>query len=304
VTEKQKKHLQTSEKILPERITYTTRPPSGKYAAEPSLHRLWMRMGNAPALKNRFVFRWKGWSVAACAAALLAGLAWFVFLHNFRVTERQEVVALITDSIRQHFTLPDGSAVWLNANSRLTYTQSFGCGRREVSLTGEACFEVVKDAGKPFIVNADPLHVQVLGTVFNIRAYPSERTIATTLVEGSVQVGKADASAESGMILQPNQQLVFDRTDGQMMFRETDGLQQVAWKDGQIIFKQTPLAEALLMIERYYGVTIVAENNFAPNERKITGRFRVDEGPEQILRVIRESVPLAFTILNDTIYIR
>jgi ferric-dicitrate binding protein FerR (iron transport regulator) len=303
MTEEEKNHPETWEDTFPERITYTTRHPSGEYSADHSFRRLWTRICNTPDRRKHSVSWWRRASVAACAA-LLAGLAWFVFQDRFTVAEQQEIVALTADSLRQRFVLPDGSAVWLNANSRLTYSQPFGRKMREVSLTGEACFEVVKDAGKPFVVNANPLNVQVLGTVFNVRTYPSEATIATTLVEGSVQVGRADCPAEPGTILQPNRQLVFDKSNGQITIREVDGLQHIAWKDGKIIFKQTPLAEALFMIERNCGVTTVTKDNFASNERKITGRFNSDESPEQILNVIRESIPFSFTIANDTVYIK
>ena len=108
--------------------------------------------------------------------------------------------------------LPDGSTVWLNAGSRLTYDSLYGTTLREVTLSGEAYFDVVKNPKKPFIIHTGKINIRVLGTVFNVKSYPEEQTIETSLIKGSIEVSFPSQPSKK-IILKPNQKLIIDKTE-------------------------------------------------------------------------------------------
>lgn len=150
--------------------------------------------------------------------------------------------------------LPDGSKVWLNAESTLTYPTSFDADVRTVELTGEAYFEIEHNEQKPFqIKNGDQL-VTVLGTKFNINSYADEPYIHTTLVEGSVQIDHG----EETVILKPGEQANIQ--DG-ISVNKVDPLAATAWKNGDFIFKNDGLRHIMRQIERWYDVEIEYEGN-------------------------------------------
>ena len=149
-------------------------------------------------------------------------------------------------------TLSDGTRVWLNAASSLSYPTSFRGKERHVELIGEAYFEVHHDARQPFIVSANGQQVKVLGTSFNINAYKEEHKTVTTLVNGKVQLSRA-GNMEAPQ-LHPGQQSVLENAG--FKIAEVDVSLFVAWKDGQFRFKATPLTEVMRQIERWYNLDV------------------------------------------------
>jgi transmembrane sensor len=147
--------------------------------------------------------------------------------------------------------LPDGTIVYLNADSKISYSKNFGEDIREVTLTGEAYFEVVKN-GKPFVVHADKTRTEVLGTSFNVKNRTGDR-VEVTLVEGKVNVIAASGSSS---ILNPNQRAVVELSSGKIVARPVDILPYISWKDNILFFDQTSLREAVAALETWYGVTI------------------------------------------------
>ncbi|NIG55867.1 FecR family protein [Chitinophaga sp. Cy-1792] len=150
--------------------------------------------------------------------------------------------------------LPDGSRVWLNAASSLRFPTAFTDGHREVTLSGEAYFEVNANAHQPFTVVADNMKVAVLGTSFNIQAYKNEQVQATTLISGKVKV-TADNETQT---LQPGQQATL--SDKLQVSTTADLYQSVAWKEGVFSFDGMSLPEAMRQIERWYNITVIYEN--------------------------------------------
>lgn len=145
--------------------------------------------------------------------------------------------------------LPDGTKVWLNAASSLTYAPSFsGQPERKVSLTGEAYFEVAKDHLHPFIVKTNRQEIKVLGTHFNVNSYADENIEKTTLLEGSVNVNNST-------ILHPGQQSLV--TDGSVQVQEADLSGAIAWKDGYFQFNDVPLEAIMRQISRWYNIDII-----------------------------------------------
>jgi ferric-dicitrate binding protein FerR (iron transport regulator) len=142
-------------------------------------------------------------------------------------------------------TLPDGTNVWLNAASSITYPTVFAGPSRTVKITGEAYFEVTKDPAKPFIVETRAESIRVLGTHFNVNAYADEGPVKTSLLEGSVQV--------AGKVLRPGQAY----TDGKVIATNVE--QDVAWTQGVFDFHRVPLAQAMRQLSKWYAVDVVYE---------------------------------------------
>jgi transmembrane sensor len=167
-----------------------------------------------------------------------------------------------------HVTLPDGSRVWLNAASSLHYPTSFNGSAREVTLTGEAYFEVEKNTAMPFRVMVNNMQVEVLGTHFNVNAYTDEASIKTTLLEGSVKVGSRQLAAgnatQQSAILKPGQQAVIfqgSKKSPQIQVQAVEVDAVVAWKNGIIQFEGSEIHAAMRMIARWYDVEVEYRGN-------------------------------------------
>ena len=149
--------------------------------------------------------------------------------------------------------LPDGSRVWLNAESSLRYPTAFTGKDREVQLTGEAYFEVAADKSRPFLVKAGSTETRVLGTHFDIMSYADEGPVRTTLLEGAVRMEQGTHSA----LLQPGEQAQLDNEKGGIVTHLVNTRAVVAWKDGYYYFDRTPMQSVMRQIARWYDVDIV-----------------------------------------------
>ncbi|WP_140939628.1 FecR family protein [Sphingobacterium lumbrici] len=147
-------------------------------------------------------------------------------------------------------TLPDGTKVWVNAASSLTYPTKFNTAERKVELTGEAYFEVHKDTERPFIVHTKGQTIEVLGTRFNVNAYVNETATRTTLVEGSVAVQTTNGIQK---LLKPNQQAI--QHDGEMYIIPVEPEEYIAWTKGEIVLSNAELPTILRQLERWYDVS-------------------------------------------------
>lgn len=149
-------------------------------------------------------------------------------------------------------TLPDGTKVWLNADTKLKYPERFAGDSRTVELEGEAYFEVVKDV-KPFYVKTGTQTIRVLGTSFNISAYAEDYGTVTTLVSGMVRINHLDSGGE--VTLNPGQQAWIQ--NGMIMTKEVEVTDYLAWKNGFFIFRDTPLAQIIKQLQRWYNFQTV-----------------------------------------------
>ncbi len=156
-----------------------------------------------------------------------------------------------------HLILSEGTKVWLNSDSKITYPISFVGDVREVELEGEAYFEVARDDKKPFFVKTKCLQVRVLGTCFNVNAYGDNGKVYTALAEGTVEV--CDVKDKSALVLTSGQVAELDVLHGQSKVRlsEISLYEQLAWKESMFCFRKMPLVEILKQIERYYDVQFV-----------------------------------------------
>ncbi|KLT63689.1 FecR family protein [Pedobacter sp. BMA] len=194
--------------------------------------------------------------------------------------------------------LADGTKVWLNAASSLTFPGEFGGQqKRIVSLTGEAYFEVTKDKTHPFLVETAKQEVEVLGTHFNINAYSNEDNIKTTLLEGSVQV----SASGQHEVLSPNQQSVF--RNNALQVSEIDPALAIDWKNGEFRFKDEPLESILRKLSRWYGVRFVSELD-ENNTPSFTGSVSRFDNISSVLTMLEETGNIRFFIKNKIITVK
>jgi ferric-dicitrate binding protein FerR (iron transport regulator) len=155
-------------------------------------------------------------------------------------------------------TFPDGSRVWLDAASSIKYPTAFTGKVREVEMTGEAYFEIAKNTRMPFVVKAGGTTTTVLGTHFNINAYDDERTLITTLLEGSVKFG----CGKEEKVLHPGQQAVLNAETRSFTVKDADTYQAVAWKNGQFDFDDKDLPAIMRQISRWYNIDINFQSTY------------------------------------------
>lgn len=194
--------------------------------------------------------------------------------------------------------LPDGTKVWLNAASSLKYPVIFAGNERKVDLTGEAYFEVAKNAAKPFIVKSRGQSVEVLGTHFNINSYADEDAVKTTLLEGSVTV---NGNTGGQMVkLVPGQQAV-NITGKLSVIRDADTDEATAWKNGKFIFRDVELKSIMREISRWYAVDVVYQGQAATKHYR--GRIARNVPVSQIFEILKTS-GLNFTINGRKIIVK
>ena len=196
--------------------------------------------------------------------------------------------------------LPDQTKVYLNADSRLRFPDRFGNNKREVELEGEAYFKVSQDSLHPFIVRVvDRINVEVLGTEFNITAYPEDPIIATTLNRGAVRI----SDGTQNLKLHPDQQAVFFKNNGMIECREVDAKIYSAWTEGRIVLRNVTLEELMNRISRWYDLRI----NWYDEEIKnyhFTGEMLRYEKFSEILSMLEKATSVHFNIIGNLIEIR
>lgn len=174
--------------------------------------------------------------------------------------------------------LPDGTGVWLNAESSLTFPTAFTGGVRQVTVTGEAYFEVAGKRGQPFEVLANGVKVEVLGTHFNINAYDDEPAVKTTLLEGAVKVRNGNGAE----VLRPGEEAVVAGSAIQVETADVD--QAVAWKNGFISFKSAGIKTIMRAVEKWYDVSVAYKGNLP--DRTFTGEISRTANLSELLRIL------------------
>lgn len=197
------------------------------------------------------------------------------------------------------FTLPDGTRVWLNADSKIAFPSKFTGSERNVQLSGEGYFEVVKDKKRPFIVKSAGQAVKVLGTHFNINAYKDGGNIKTTLLEGSVQLGLT-GSAQL-VVLEPGQQAIVG-VNSRIRVTQADTEMAVAWKNGDFVFRQEPLENMMRCIARWYNIDVVYKPGTDITE-SFGGRISRKRDLAEVLENMEVPGKLKFRIEGRKVYV-
>lgn len=180
--------------------------------------------------------------------------------------------------------LPDGSNVWLNAESTIKYPIEFAENERKVHVTGEAYFEVSKNPEAPFIVQTEDQIIQVLGTQFNVNSYTNENSSKTTLLEGKVKI----SCKGEELFLSPNQQITYDRNNERYAKSEVNAKQSISWVKGYFNFQDSDLAGIMKQIERWYNIEV----EFQPGvnqSQTFSGRTSMNQNLSEVLKVLELS---------------
>jgi len=204
---------------------------------------------------------------------------------------------------RFKLTLSDGTVINLNAGSTLRYPEQFSNnGNRNVYLTGEAFFEVAKDKEHPFIVNANEVDIKVLGTKFNVSAYPENPSVNSTLAEGSIQMYET-ANPSNVVLLEPNQMATWQHNAKKISLKNVDTSLYSAWTKGELAFKDTPFSTIAKIIQRTYDVEIINENSDLARQN-FTGTIKISESSvENILDLLKRDTPFNYSVNQKTITI-
>lgn len=266
-------------------------------------------------------------------AFLLGGLAmYFVFQKTQMVPETtsnsiNEIIAPLGSKSKVY--LPDGTLVWLNAGSKLCYSQAYNTRHRDVYLEGEAYFKVKKNPNKPFVVKTTEINVTAYGTSFNVKAYPDESTITTTLVEGIVEIEGTNKTLKKFEIsLKPNQTLTYikklslsnisaNSTANTKYKNLSPAVQKskeavpvvidkniktslyTSWKDDKWIIEREPLNDLVVKLQRRFNVTFIYKSE-ALKKYKISGIIQ-KETLEQVLDILKLTAPLKYTIKKGVV---
>ncbi|HEY4207658.1 MAG TPA: FecR domain-containing protein [Puia sp.] len=193
--------------------------------------------------------------------------------------------------------LPDGSKVWLNSSSSLRFPTVFKGKQRSVELSGEGYFEIAKNAAMPFSVKVNGMQVRVLGTHFNTMAYPDEKTINTTLLEGAVEVSSGDLSKR----LAPGQQAALNNAGHQLAVGQADIQKAVAWKNGLFEFDHTDLATIMRQLARWYDIEIVYQA--MPDKTPLGGSISKNLGLTEVLELLEANGINHFKIEGKKVFV-
>ncbi|MCR4860182.1 MAG: DUF4974 domain-containing protein [Bacteroidales bacterium] len=230
--------------------------------------------------RSRFVFLGQ----LAAAAAVLALVVFF----SYRRGEKQvrdafaDIVIEAPLSSQSRIVLPDSTEVWMNAGSRLVYSQGFGLTDRRLKMSGECFFSVMKNPEMPFVVSTPTLQVRVLGTRFNFRSYPDDDEAVIALEEGSVSL-KNMVREETERILSPNQKAILNNRTGHLRIERTQADNHSSWVQGHLFFNDELLVDIVKELRRNYDVEIEIRSEALLGQRFYGGFDRKDLSIDEIL---------------------
>lgn len=243
------------------------------------------------------------------AAVLFIGLFIGILAQSLQKTEPVFYTAIAPKGSISQMILPDNSMVYLNAGSELKYTEETPKnllagkkGSRKVFLTGEAWFDVSKNEKKPFVVHTPFYNVEVLGTQFNVKAYPNDDEVVATVEGGKVKVVSSESfTIKEAQTLQTGEQLIYSKNKG-INIIEVNTRRYTAWKNNRLIFINMNLKELFVLLERKYGVDIEVADNMVLNyhyDSTIT-----NETILEVLDLIAETLPIKYKIEGQKVIIQ
>jgi ferric-dicitrate binding protein FerR (iron transport regulator) len=241
-----------------------------------------------------------GWRRLLAAAVLIPLIALSIWLI-MRPSPKTELVEKYNQKgIRSIIILPDGSKIWLNADSRLKYPASFQAGLREVYLEGEAFFEIAKNPQRPFVVHLPKGNVHVLGTSFDIRAYDDEELMTTSVATG--RVAFISGAAADSCYLTPNRKAVYHFQSGVVNVEPTDAEADRDWINGVMAFNNESLGKIAVELERSFGKPIKFRNT-SISQYRYTATFK-NSTEEEILSTLRRVKYFHYSVTDKFIEIK
>lgn len=272
----------------------------------------------APGKSNRFIVQ-----VVSYAAIFIMGFGLF-YLYDLNKSRplspsnEKYVTVTIPYGSKSDIELPDGSRVTLNSGSYLKYPASFGANTRNVEFEGEAYFDIFKDKNVPFIVSTSDIHIKVLGTTFNVKSYPEDKSIETTLVTGAIEIfnEKNKKRPTKHIYLEPNQKISIPKKHASsntkidslppkpakaatveptaILETNINTAHYTAWKDNKLVFDNERFSELMVKMERWYDVVIKVHSPEISQER-FSGKFE-KETLQQSLEALALIAPIRYTI--------
>lgn len=288
------------------------------------------KAGGAGTFHSTFyvTMAWNRLAAAVILAFMIGGIGTVVFLSmlNSAKTIGESFTIEAPRGAKSVVSMADGSRIWLNAGSKITYSEAYNKKNRDIFLEGEGYFEVAKNENINFRVYAADIVVSALGTSFNVRAYPEDGVVETTLVEGSVSIRRASASDQSeGIILEPNQRASFytDRFTVNRANREENLVSNgeaspkpmrvrlqsninteisTSWKNKKWVFEREKLGSLAQKLERQYDINIIFEDDEI-KDFVLTGTLE-EESVEQVLAALQLTLPITFSIQHSDVHLR
>lgn len=301
--------------VSPETVKYE------KYNGETSFSQLMTMPANDSVVSNLRKTKIALLDVLKIAAiVVLVFGAVFTWILAGNKQEAGENTVVVRYGEQSQVTLSDGTNIWLNSGSKLTYPSSFNGKTREVKLEGEAYFDVKHDKKKLFVVNVGKIRVKVLGTAFNIKSYPGDNKIETTLIRGSVVIENTGRGEnEAPIVLKPGEKAtcflsnvvstpsVKEPEDKivaakQITIAKVDPLPITSWKEKDLVFDNTSMEEMATILERWFGIKVHLANDAIKNFR-YKGKFSHNENIFQVLEVIKITSPVAYQYKDHEITI-
>ncbi|MCY1718861.1 FecR family protein [Prolixibacteraceae bacterium Z1-6] len=274
------------------------------------------------------------WLPRIAAVFLLGAMVAFTSMYLFNMSENNELTFHEINTppgAKSKITLPDGTIIWLNAGSNVKYSNEFGKKQREIQLTGEAYFEVFHNPSKVFLVRTSELNIKAYGTAFNVKSYPEEGTIETTLIEGSIGVTRRSFENKKNdeVLLEPNQRVVYYRKSNKvetinqlatpnlpkttpakreeqkltyLISKGIDTKEFTSWKDGTLFITSESLKDLAVILERKYDVKIHFDSEEL-KDLKFTGSLE-NETVEQVIDAIGIAAQIDYTIDEREIWLK
>lgn len=241
-------------------------------------------------------YRWIK-EIAKIAAVLLIALSIGLYYKTQTTNELLALTNTITVPAGQrvNITLPDGTKVWMNAQSELRYPAYFAGDDRRVKLSGEAYFEVTHNEQKPFIVETQSCDVEVLGTTFNVMAYPETDKFSTSLLTGKVKVTDKNNTSNQ-VVLTPDHEVRF--SDNKFTVEPIIDYDLLRWREGLICFKNMRFTDLMEQLEKHFAVKIIIENKTV-EQNILSGKLRINDGVDHALRVLQKNAHFSYNTENQ-----
>lgn len=255
---------------------------------------------------GRQSYKWyRTWSVAAVAIVLLGLITVTAYWQGSRQIQSNfsDIVVEAPLGSKTKLTLPDGSTVWLNAGSKMIYSQGFGVSDRRLAFQGEGYFEVEKNDEMPFLVQTHDVNVIVVGTKFNFRNYPEDEEAVVELLEGKVAL-ENQLKEESVRYLSPNEKMVLHKATGKMDITSAKVKEATLWTENILLFDEDLLPDIVRELERSYHVQIEIENEDLKQTR-FYGQFnQLEQNIYDVLDMLSETGKLKYHEEGKVIYLK
>ena len=250
----------------------------------------------ARALRKR-LFQWKVAAVFFLLIGLGSLLAYFIDVDKSSLLSKEGYTTVVAGN-GQHskIVLPDSSVVWINSGSTLSYNNNFAVNTRKVKLTGQAYFKVTHNTKIPLVVSVDGLKINVLGTSFDVSAYPQDQNVSVVLESGSVEMTHSRIKSFKYR-LKPGEKAVFNNESKELLVAKVNTYKFTSWKDGVLIFKDDPMYEVFEKLERWYNIKIEVQDESI--KQKVFNATIVNESMKEIFDLIQFTCAVNYKVISS-----